>query len=273
EPPSRRGTHHDWLQHSLHIDRSSQFLKRFLIELPPRLVRILIDPIDLQKKHRLPLRSVPRSRSLQFIHTPRNRLRSDGRPREPALSGVEGSTREFSRGGRKRRRRRSSRFLRTENWELRTRSIGCPILPRTLRKGGRCHHTPRPRQQGLQSAPQSPPFLRQLLVSLISLISLLRSPIDRRIGCSHQVFPFSQSQKIVILSAATSSAKRMARRSRRACPELAEGTPTPSAAASSRDNPTYIDIHKYLRPSIYAASPGPLKARACRSRISFASRM
>src|SRR5208282_850162 len=111
-------------------------------------------------------------------------------------------------------------------------------------KGGRCHHTPRPRQQGLQSAPQSPPFLRQLLVSLISLISLLRSPIDRRIGCSHQVFPFSQSQKIVILSAAT-----------------------------SRDNPTYIDIHKYLRPSIYAASPGPLKARACRSRISFASRM
>src|SRR5208283_4958871 len=203
------------LQHSLHIDRSSQLLKRFLIELPPRLVRILIDPIDLQKKHRLPLRSVPRSRSLQFIHTPRNRLRSDGRPREPALSGVEGSTREFSRGGRKRRRRRSSRLLRTENWELRTRSI----------------------------------------------------------GCSHQVFPFSQSQKIVILSAATSSAKRIARRSRTACPELAEGTPTPSAAASSRDNPTYIDIHKYLRPSIYAASPGPLKARACRSRISFASRM
>src|SRR5208282_1836153 len=102
EPPISSLTHRNRLQNSLHLNRICQLPERFLIKLPSRLVRIPIDQIDFQKKHRLPIRRNSRCRSLQRIDLRSHVLRGNGRPPEPALSGVEGSVREFSRRGRKR---------------------------------------------------------------------------------------------------------------------------------------------------------------------------
>src|ERR1022692_3358072 len=55
EPPLPPGTHHDWLDHSLHGNRIRQFLERGLIEVSARLVGIVIDLINRYSIHRFPI--------------------------------------------------------------------------------------------------------------------------------------------------------------------------------------------------------------------------
>ena len=151
--PVHSRTHHNRLQHSLHLDRPRQLLQQIVIKIRTSLMRITLDRIQRQLQHRQPLRRPSSRHRLQIHHASLRRNRRLARAPDRSAGALAGC-REITLLSHSVGRRRVG---------------GRPILSRTLRKGGvvRRHH-PWPRQQRLQSAPQRPPLLNRLLRYLLN---------------------------------------------------------------------------------------------------------